>query len=118
MKVKVSLRFRGREMAHKEFGFQVVEDFLKAIVPYGHPDADPKLVGRGINVMISPLPRNKRAANPRQQEKSAEAPVLSKDKPEESKGTSQASDTPAATPAKGFTNNPFASIADGSAADP
>jgi translation initiation factor IF-3 len=64
MKVKVTLRFRGREMAHKEFGFQQVENFIKAVAPYGHPDAPAKLIGKGINVMISPLPRNKRAKNP------------------------------------------------------
>ena len=68
MKVKITLRFRGREMAHKEFGFQVVDKFIKAVAIFGHPDADPKLVGKGINVMLSPLPRNKRAKNPRQQE--------------------------------------------------
>jgi translation initiation factor IF-3 len=65
MKVKVTLKFRGREMAHTEFGFQVVNKFLADIAPYGHPDFAPKLIGRGINVMISPLPRNKRAKNPR-----------------------------------------------------
>ena len=64
MKVKVALKFRGREMAHTEFGFQVINKFLAEIAPYGHPDFDPKLIGRGINVMISPLPRNKRAKNP------------------------------------------------------
>lgn len=66
MKVKISLRFRGREMAHQEFGFQVVRKFIQEIGPYGHPDAEPKLVGKGLNVMISPLPRNKRAKNPYQ----------------------------------------------------
>ena len=64
MKVKASLRFRGREMAHKEFGFQVVEKFIKELAPYGHPDAPPKLAGRSIHLMLSPLPRNKRARNP------------------------------------------------------
>ena len=68
MKVKVTLKFRGREMAHQEFGFQVVNRFLAEVAPYGHPDFEPKLLGRGINVMISPLPRNKRAKNPRQTE--------------------------------------------------
>jgi len=66
MKVKVTLRFRGREMAHKEFGFQQVEKFIKEIAPFGHPDAPAKLIGKGINVMLSPLPRNKRAKNPRE----------------------------------------------------
>jgi translation initiation factor IF-3 len=66
MKVKVSLRFRGREMAHQEFGFQVVKKFIQELAPYGHPDAAPKLIGKGINLMLSPLPRNKRAPNPNQ----------------------------------------------------
>ena len=66
MKVKVVLKFRGREMQHQEFGFQVVNKFIAEIAPYGHPDFNPKLIGRGINVMISPLPRNKRAKNPHQ----------------------------------------------------
>src|SRR6185503_5899536 len=66
MKVKVTLKFRGREMAHTEFGFQVIQKFLTDVAPYGHPDFPPKLIGKGINVMISPLPRNKRAKNPHQ----------------------------------------------------
>ena len=40
MKVKLSLRFRGREMAHQEIGFQVVKKFIQALILYGHPDAD------------------------------------------------------------------------------
>jgi translation initiation factor IF-3 len=75
MKVKVTLKFRGREMQHTEFGFQVIKKFLEDISPYGHPDFEPKLVGKGINVMISPLPRNKRAKNPHHVEgESAETP--------------------------------------------
>jgi translation initiation factor IF-3 len=68
MKVKVTLRFRGREMAHKEFGFQQVNKLVKSLTTFGHPDADPKLIGKGINVMLSPLPRAKRAKNPKQAE--------------------------------------------------
>src|SRR5580698_4583671 len=64
MKVKIALKFRGREMAHTEVGFAVINKFLADIAPYGHPDFPPKLIGKGINVMISPLPRNKRAKNP------------------------------------------------------
>jgi translation initiation factor IF-3 len=66
MKVKVTLRFRGREMAHKEFGFQQVEKLVQSVTPFGHPDAPAKLIGKGINVMLSPLPRAKRARNPRE----------------------------------------------------
>jgi len=72
MKVKVVLKFRGREMAHTEIGFQLIEKLLKEVTPYGHPDAPPKLLGRAINVMLSPLPRNKRAKNPREKERERE----------------------------------------------
>jgi translation initiation factor IF-3 len=63
-KVKATLKFRGREMAHTEFGFQVINKFLQDISAYGNPDFPPKLIGKGINVMISPLPRNKRGKAP------------------------------------------------------
>jgi len=72
MKVKITLRFRGREMAHKELGFQQVEKFIASLTLFGHPDAPAKLIGKGINVMLSPLPRTKRARNPRQAERDAE----------------------------------------------
>lgn len=72
MKVKVTLRFRGREMAHKEIGFQQIQKFIVEVTPYGHPDAPPKLIGKGLNVMLSPLPRNKRAKNPNQAERDIE----------------------------------------------
>ena len=68
MKVKVALRFRGREMAHTDVGFEVVKKFVAEVEAFGHPDFAPKLVGRGISLMISPLPRNKRGKNPRQTE--------------------------------------------------
>ena len=65
MKVKVTLRFKGRENAHKEFGFQTVQKFINDVSLYGSPDASPRLAGRNLNVMISPLPANKRAAKPK-----------------------------------------------------
>jgi translation initiation factor IF-3 len=108
MKVKITLRFRGREMAHKEFGFQVVERFIKEVAPYGHPDAAPKLIGRGINVMLSPLPRNKRARNPRLDNNGA--PTAEQPLPlERAAPTGAASRSDEAEPEK-FGNNPFAEL--------
>lgn len=69
MKVKVTLRFRGREMAHQEIGLGKVHDFIREIAPWGHPDAPPKTMGKSVNVMLSPLPRNKRAVNPNEGKK-------------------------------------------------
>jgi translation initiation factor IF-3 len=66
MKVRVKLRFRGRQKAHKEIGFQVVNQFIKDVAAYGQADAPPKMFGdRDLNAVISPLPRNKRARHPR-----------------------------------------------------
>ncbi len=59
-KVKLRLKFRGREMAHTEMGFEVVKKALAELSGMGHPDSDPKLTGKQINVMLSPHPINKR----------------------------------------------------------
>jgi translation initiation factor IF-3 len=115
MKVKVTLKFRGREMAHTEFGFQVVQKFLSEIGAYGHPDFEPKLIGRGINVMITPLPRNKRAKNPYQTE-GAEPPEVSTLRVEPPSQPApvrveRERRAPAEEPKDGaFNNNPFAQL--------
>ena len=115
MKVKVTLKFRGREMAHTEVGFQVVQKFISEIAPYGHPDFEPKLLGRGINVMISPLPRNKRAKHPRETgggEAPAPAPVRNDNHhtpvpvPVERAGKPNSEEPRTG----GFANNPFAQL--------
>jgi translation initiation factor IF-3 len=59
-KVKLRLKFRGREMAHTEMGFEVIKRALDELAGMGHPDSEPKLAGKQINVMISPHPANKR----------------------------------------------------------
>ena len=125
MKVKVALKFRGREMAHTEFGFQVVRKFLDDIAAYGHEDFEPKLIGRGINVMISPLPRNKRAKNPHQAaseaspahepdeetERHEAKPVLAPRSPSNKVEIERPVSAKPASDANGeFNNNPFAQI--------
>ena len=117
MKVKITLKFRGREMAHTEYGFQVVQKFLAETAAFGHPDFEPKLIGRGINAMISPLPRNKRAKNPHQLEPGQAPPPA----PAQARPESQGSAAPVqiqrpakpegAAPRSGsFANNPFAEL--------
>ncbi|HEX5222146.1 MAG TPA: translation initiation factor IF-3 [Verrucomicrobiae bacterium] len=118
MKVKVTLRFRGREMQHTEFGFQVVQKLIAEVAPYGHPDFPPKLIGRGINLMLSPLPRNKRAKNPRQTDGGEDDNHSGEAKP---KAKPPTSGDPAQQPMKinrpegsesagGFSNNPFSKL--------
>jgi translation initiation factor IF-3 len=67
MKVRIKLRFRGRQRAHKELGFDLMNQFVKDLAPYGRADSPPKLSGdRDLSVLLSPLPLNKRARSPRQ----------------------------------------------------
>ena len=108
MKVKVALKFRGREMAHTEVGFQVINKFLVEIAPYGNPDFPPKLIGRGINVMVSPLPRNKRAKNPHQTEGN---PEPASDNQQSSRSAPSKNKVPVSDePQSGGLNNPFAKL--------
>src|SRR6185436_11554234 len=64
MKVRLKLRFKGRQKAHKEFGFQVVNKFVTDLALYAQADSPPKMLGdRDLNVVLTPLPREKRARN-------------------------------------------------------
>lgn len=127
MKVKLVLKFRGREMAHTEYGFQLIEKFLKDIAPYAHPDSTPRLIGRAINVMLSPLPRNKRAKNPHQQEGEQHPPQPHHDQADRHNsnhnqnhpnGSAHAApskpnepgERPSTPQQDGFTNNPFSRL--------
>ena len=66
MKVLVKLRFRGRQKAHKEFGFQAVNRFVEGASAYGRADSPPKMLGdRDLNVVLSPLPRDLRGKSAR-----------------------------------------------------
>ena len=59
-KVKLRLKFRGREMAHTDIGFAVMKRALGELSGMGHPDSEPRLMGKQINVMLTPHPANKR----------------------------------------------------------
>ncbi len=125
MKVKITLKFRGREMMHQEFGFQVVNKFLKELAPWGQPDFTPKLMGRGLNAMISPLPRSKRAKNPNEGQRPmpSELDVPDEEDQEEEERDEYEVNSPESQPGdnrpprpvqpekpNGFTNNPFANL--------
>jgi len=66
MKVRIKLRFRGRQKAHKQYGFEIVNRFVIETAAYGKADSPPKMLGdRDLNVVISPLPRSQRGKAPR-----------------------------------------------------
>jgi translation initiation factor IF-3 len=53
-KAKVTLRFRGREMAHQEFGVKLLERVRTDLDPYGVVEQMPKLEGRQMIMMLGP----------------------------------------------------------------
>lgn len=59
-KVKLTLQFRGRENEHKQLGFERVQLAAKELSGVSSPDSDPKLVGRQVTQILSPLPESKR----------------------------------------------------------
>ena len=59
-KVRIQLQFRGRENAHKEIGFEVMEKVKVDLKGMSHVDMEPKLAGRAIGMILSPLPPEKR----------------------------------------------------------
>ncbi len=74
-KVKVQLQFRGREMAHKELGDQLMEKVKKDLDGMSAVEMEPKHAGRSINMTLSPLPaaRRKRRFKPMDEEETAAA---------------------------------------------
>ncbi len=53
-KVKITMRFRGREMAHQELGRQLLERVSEDTKDIGKIDSIPKLEGRQIVMLINP----------------------------------------------------------------
>jgi translation initiation factor IF-3 len=53
-KAKVTIRFRGREMAHQELGMQMLERLEKDLEEHGVVEARPKLEGRQMIMVLAP----------------------------------------------------------------
>jgi len=52
-KLKVSIRFRGREMAHPDLGQEIMKRFAEACTEYGTIDRIPKMEGRSMIMFIT-----------------------------------------------------------------
>ena len=59
-KVRVQLQFRGREMAHQEFGMQLVEKVRDDLSGMSQVEMEPKITGRNVTMTLAPLPANRR----------------------------------------------------------
>ena len=53
-KVKISIRFRGREIGHSKVGMQIMEDFAKATEEFGTVDKQPKMEGKSLVMVLAP----------------------------------------------------------------
>jgi translation initiation factor IF-3 len=53
-KVKVTLRYRGREMAHQELGMQMLERIQKDLAEHGVVEQMPKMEGKQAHMIIGP----------------------------------------------------------------
>ncbi len=57
-KTKVSLRFRGREMAHQHLGAELIERIREDLAEYGTVEQEPKMEGRQIVMVLAPTKKH------------------------------------------------------------
>ncbi|MCR4616496.1 MAG: translation initiation factor IF-3 [Clostridiales bacterium] len=55
-KIKVSIRFRGREMTHPDLGLNTMNNFAQAVAELGNVEKAAKLEGRQMLMFITPKP--------------------------------------------------------------
>ena len=75
-KAKITLRYRGREMAHQELGVRLIERVKNDLEPYSTVEQYPKMEGRQLIMVLAPRKGGKvlqKAAKPAP--KKADAPV-------------------------------------------
>ena len=78
-RVKVSVRFRGREMAHTEIGAELLKDFAAKCAEIANVDKAAKLEGRNMSMFLSPKP----VAPPKKPGKPKTPKAPQEEKPEE-----------------------------------
>lgn len=61
-KLKVTIMFSGREMAHTEIGRELLNEVKKDLLEYGKVESPPRLEGRNLSMTIAPTAEAKKAA--------------------------------------------------------
>ena len=72
-KTKVTIRFRGREMAHRELGMEMLKRVQADLEEYGTVEQFPKMEGRQMIMVLGPVKREKGTAAPIKKEDEAES---------------------------------------------
>jgi translation initiation factor IF-3 len=71
-KLKITLALRGREMAHQELAFQLMDQVMEALAPYADADGKPKMLGRNISVNFAPRPAGSKKKGVKKETEAAE----------------------------------------------
>lgn len=61
-RVKITIMFRGREMAHPEQGRIVLDRLAEDLKPYATVESKPQMEGRNMHMLIAPLPASAKKA--------------------------------------------------------
>jgi translation initiation factor IF-3 len=62
-KVKATVRFKGREMAYKEQGSDLLNRFIERIEEYAKVETPIKMEGRNMSMILVPLPKKIKKTN-------------------------------------------------------
>ena len=57
-KVAILLQFRGRELAHRELGIDMIKRFAVALADLGKMEQEPRLEGKRMHALIAPSQKN------------------------------------------------------------
>ena len=78
-RVKVSVRFRGREMAHTNIGEKLLRDFAAKCADVANLDKEPKLEGRSMSIFLSPKSQNQLKKEQKAKKQAAEQAAAEQD---------------------------------------
>jgi len=60
-KIKITVRFHGRQMEKKEFGYELIAKAKENLSPYAQIETEPKFVGNQLEILLSPIQGGKNA---------------------------------------------------------
>jgi translation initiation factor IF-3 len=75
-KVKVTLRFRGRELSHQEFGMRQLERVKADLESIGSVEQMPKMEGRQMVMVIAPVKKAAASVKPKAREEQSETATV------------------------------------------
>lgn len=88
-KVKVTIMFRGREMAHPEQGMQILDKLVEDLADIAVVESKPKLEGRNMHMMFGPI-KKKSASGSSKKSKRDSSKDTNASEAQENEGTQEA----------------------------